>query len=138
MINIRFARIYLLILAVIFFSLGAFTQLYTVRHPLFDVDKALSVAYPNFINIIFFFLGFLSLISVYYAEKNESKILSATNTTLEKEIIPMYYSERGREDIPRDWMARIRESLRTVTPLFSTRRMVKDYVERLYLPAMDK
>jgi starch phosphorylase len=59
-------------------------------------------------------------------------------TTLEKEIIPMYYSERGREDIPQDWIARIRESLRTVTPLFSTRRMVKDYVERLYIPAMDK
>jgi starch phosphorylase len=55
---------------------------------------------------------------------------------LENEIIPMYYTERGANDIPRDWIERVKESLRTVTPQFSTRRMVKEYVERLYLPAM--
>jgi len=55
---------------------------------------------------------------------------------LEEEIIPMYYTERGSNDIPRDWMERVKEALRTVTPQFSTRRMVKEYVDRLYLPAM--
>jgi glucan phosphorylase len=30
----------------------------------------------------------------------------------------------------------IKESLRTVTPQFSTQRMLKEYVERLYMPAM--
>jgi len=55
--------------------------------------------------------------------------------TLEDEIIPLYY-DRGAGDLPVEWIARVRESLRTVTPAFSTRRMVKEYVERLYLPAM--
>jgi len=30
----------------------------------------------------------------------------------------------------------MKESMRTITPLFSTRRMLKEYVDRLYLPAM--
>jgi starch phosphorylase len=30
----------------------------------------------------------------------------------------------------------MKESMRTITPQFSTRRMLKEYVERLYLPAM--
>jgi starch phosphorylase len=55
---------------------------------------------------------------------------------LEEEIIPMYYTERGANDIPRDWMERVKEALRTVTPQFSTRRMVKEYIDRLYMPAM--
>jgi glycogen phosphorylase len=56
--------------------------------------------------------------------------------TLEKEIIPLYYAERGGDGIPGKWLDRVRESMRTVTPHFSTRRMVREYVERLYLPAM--
>jgi glycogen phosphorylase len=56
--------------------------------------------------------------------------------TLENEIIPLYYSERGANDIPVKWVTRMKESMRTITPLFSTRRMLKEYVERLYLPAM--
>jgi starch phosphorylase len=56
--------------------------------------------------------------------------------TLENKIIPLYYSERGSEDIPHKWVAMIKESLRTVTPQFSTRRMLKEYVDRLYMPAM--
>ncbi len=55
---------------------------------------------------------------------------------LENQIIPLYYSERGVDDIPRKWLVKVRESLRTITPQFSTRRMVKEYVETLYLPAM--
>lgn len=54
---------------------------------------------------------------------------------LEKEIIPLYYTGRSSENIPLDWIAMMKESLRTVTPQFSTRRMVKEYFNRLYLPA---
>ncbi len=57
-------------------------------------------------------------------------------TTLEKEIIPLYYEERDANDVPVKWVARSKESMRTITPQFSTRRMVKEYTERLYLPAM--
>ena len=56
--------------------------------------------------------------------------------TLENKIIPLYYTERGSEDIPHKWVMMIKESLRTVTPQFSTRRMLKEYLDRLYVPAM--
>ncbi|MEW5828542.1 MAG: alpha-glucan family phosphorylase, partial [Chloroflexota bacterium] len=58
-------------------------------------------------------------------------------TTLENEIIPMYYGDRGGDGIPTEWMKRMKETLRTVTPQFSTRRMLKEYLKALYLPAMD-
>ncbi len=55
--------------------------------------------------------------------------------TLENEIIPLYY-DRDANDLPLKWIERVKQSLRTVTPQFSTRRMVKEYVERLYLLAV--
>ncbi len=58
--------------------------------------------------------------------------------TLENEIIPLYYTERDANDVPYKWVQRVKESMRTITPQFSTRRMLKEYVERLYLPAMTK
>ena len=57
-------------------------------------------------------------------------------STLENEIIPLYY-DRDIKDVPRDWLARVKESIKTITPQFSTRRMVKEYVTRLYLKALE-
>ena len=56
--------------------------------------------------------------------------------TLENEIIPLYYEERDTNDVPYKWVRRMKESMRTVTPQFSMRRMLKEYVERLYIPAI--
>jgi len=56
-------------------------------------------------------------------------------STLENEIIPLYY-DRNSTLIPMDWIEHIKNNLRTITPQFSTRRMVKEYVERLYVPAV--
>lgn len=55
--------------------------------------------------------------------------------TLEKSIIPLYY-ERDQHDVSQEWVMRIKESLKTNIPQFSTRRMVKEYVERLYVKAL--
>ncbi len=56
--------------------------------------------------------------------------------TLEDEIIPLYYNERDANDVPVKWVQHMKESMRTITPQFSTRRMLKEYVEKLYIPAM--
>ncbi len=58
--------------------------------------------------------------------------------TLENEIVPLYYQERSSDGLPAEWIARMKESIRTLAPQFSTRRMVKEYVETLYIPAMPK
>ena len=55
---------------------------------------------------------------------------------LENEIIPLYYKMRTSDNLPGEWIARMKESIRTLGPQFSMRRMVIEYVERMYLPAM--
>jgi starch phosphorylase len=55
---------------------------------------------------------------------------------LENQIIPLYYAKPdGR--IPVAWIQLMRESMRSVTPVFNTHRMVKEYTERLYEPAAE-
>ncbi|MCL4528893.1 MAG: alpha-glucan family phosphorylase, partial [Chloroflexi bacterium] len=55
--------------------------------------------------------------------------------TLENEIIPLFYA-RDDKEIPVKWLDHVKDSLKTNIPQFSTRRMVKEYIERLYLPAL--
>jgi starch phosphorylase len=54
---------------------------------------------------------------------------------LEQEIVPLYY-ERDPKEISRRWLARVKESMKTIIPRFGTRRMLKEYIDRLYLPAL--
>ncbi len=56
---------------------------------------------------------------------------------LENEIIPLYYQERSADNLPGEWIGRIKECMRTLGPQFSMRRMVKEYTNGLYLPARD-
>jgi starch phosphorylase len=39
--------------------------------------------------------------------------------------------------MPNEWIARMKESIRTLAPQFCTRRMVKEYMTDLYRPAME-
>ncbi|MBI5115603.1 alpha-glucan family phosphorylase [Candidatus Poribacteria bacterium] len=54
--------------------------------------------------------------------------------TLEREVIPLYY-ERNTSGIPHKWLQRMKAGFQTLGWRFNADRMVKDYVERLYLPA---
>jgi glycogen phosphorylase len=53
---------------------------------------------------------------------------------LENQIIPLYYAKPDGK-LPLAWLQLMRESIRSVTPIFNTHRMVKEYTERLYIPA---
>lgn len=53
---------------------------------------------------------------------------------LEEEVVPCFY-DRNADGIPEAWVARMRASMAELTPHFSSNRMVREYVERLYLPA---
>jgi starch phosphorylase len=50
---------------------------------------------------------------------------------LTKEVIPDFY-DRDAQGLPRAWLRRMRNSMRTLIPAFSTDRMVAEYVERYY------
>lgn len=53
---------------------------------------------------------------------------------LERNVIPEYYT-RAENGIPASWVARIRESMAKLTPIFSANRTVREYTVQYYLPA---
>lgn len=55
---------------------------------------------------------------------------------LENDIVPAFY-EHDASGLPRRWLATVKQSIRTVMPAFSARRMVKQYVDEMYAPAMN-
>jgi starch phosphorylase len=55
---------------------------------------------------------------------------------LEEEVIPTFYN-RDEHGIPNLWVARMWASMSRLTPRFSSNRMVREYVEKLYLPAAE-
>jgi starch phosphorylase len=56
---------------------------------------------------------------------------------LEEEVVPAFY-ERDPAGVPHRWMGVVKQAIRTVSPRFSARRMVKEYVERMYAPALGR
>ncbi len=58
---------------------------------------------------------------------------SSLYDVLEYEIIPMFY-DRDEKGIPRRWIARMKEAIRTLNPVFNTDRMVAEYVLKMYEP----
>jgi starch phosphorylase len=66
------------------------------------------------------------------AAQDEADVLSLY-AILENEIVPSFYS-READGIPHGWLARMRASMASVGPAFSTARMLKEYVTGYYGP----
>ena len=56
-------------------------------------------------------------------------------TLLEREVVPLYYA-RDEEDLPRGWIRKMKEALRVAGTHFTAGRMVQEYTECYYLPAL--
>ena len=56
---------------------------------------------------------------------------------IEQQLVPAFY-DRDDQGIPRRWLQVVKQSIRTVLPRFSARRMVKEYVREMYLPALQQ
>jgi starch phosphorylase len=54
---------------------------------------------------------------------------------LEEEIVPLYYA-RDRRGVPHGWVRMIKEAMRSIIPAFCARRMMKEYTENMYVPAI--
>jgi starch phosphorylase len=61
--------------------------------------------------------------------------VQAMYALIEEQLVPSFY-DRDASGIPRAWLQIVKQSIRTVLPQFSARRMVKDYVRGMYLPAV--
>lgn len=53
---------------------------------------------------------------------------------LEKQVVPLFY-QRTVDNVPRAWIQRMKNCMRKLAPVFNTNRMVRDYAEKLYIPA---
>nr|WP_324258986.1 alpha-glucan family phosphorylase [Cellvibrio fontiphilus] len=69
-----------------------------------------------------------------YGPEHDAADAEQLYALLEQQIIPCFY-ERDSSDLPRRWLALIRTSMMQLTPRFSTNRMLRDYLERYYIPA---
>jgi starch phosphorylase len=70
-------------------------------------------------------------------EQVDAADANALYRLLEEDIVSAFY-DRGADRIPHAWVAKIKESIRSVAPRFCARRMVKEYVEKMYAPALER
>lgn len=55
---------------------------------------------------------------------------------LESDVLPSYFERTN--GVPQRWLSFSKEAIVTCAPVFSTRRMVKEYAERMYMPAAEE
>ncbi len=53
---------------------------------------------------------------------------------LEKSVVPLYF-EAGQGNLPKRWVELSKNSMRTLTSMYSSNRMLDDYIEGFYAPA---
>jgi len=67
-------------------------------------------------------------------EEQDAADAESLFAVLEQVVIPTFF-ERDARDLPARWVEMMRHSIAELGTEFSTNRMVREYVERLYLPA---
>ena len=53
---------------------------------------------------------------------------------IENDVLPLFY-QRGNDGLPRGWIQRMKNSIRTLNPVFNTNRMVAEYLNSCYIPS---
>lgn len=57
---------------------------------------------------------------------------ASLRSIIENEVVPLFY-DRGKDGIPKKWLARVRHSIATLVPVYNTDRMVAEYTLKYYL-----
>lgn len=69
--------------------------------------------------------------------KDDQRDVASLYKTLEKEVVPLYF-KRANGDTPTDWLARMKNAIQTIPPVFNSHRQVRQYLAKYYLPALKK
>ena len=69
------------------------------------------------------------------SDRRDEEDATSLYTLLEEKIVPLFY-EHDLHDAPQGWLEVMRESIKTVAPIFCADRMVKDYTRQMYLPGV--
>jgi starch phosphorylase len=68
-------------------------------------------------------------------EKQQDRLeAAALYHLLESEVKPLFY-QRGDDNLPRQWIIRMKAAMRLLGPYYNTNRMVLDYLSQGYTPA---
>jgi glycogen phosphorylase len=71
-----------------------------------------------------------------YSEDQDDLHASSIYSTLEYEILPLFYQNQDAdEDIPTEWVRRMKICIANLTPRFGCGRMLAEYMSELYQPA---
>ncbi len=70
-----------------------------------------------------------------YSEDQDEIHARAIYSMLENEIVPMFFEGRGDENVPEEWIRRMKQSLMYLSPQFNSQRMLSEYMTQLYEPA---
>jgi len=68
------------------------------------------------------------------SEEEDKADAEALYRLLEEEIVPLYYTQ-DRAGVPHGWVRMMKEAIHSLVPVFCTRRMLKEYADRIYRPA---
>jgi starch phosphorylase len=67
-------------------------------------------------------------------EDQDREDAAALYRLLEEQVIPTYF-EKAEDGLRRAWIGKMKASIESVVPQFSAHRMVRDYVDGIYIPA---
>jgi starch phosphorylase len=71
---------------------------------------------------------------VVYSEDQDEFHASAIYSLLENEIVPMFHLNR-EDDVPDEWLRRMKQCLMNISPMFNCQRMLAEYMDKMYEPA---
>ncbi len=73
---------------------------------------------------------------VDYSEDQDDIHASTIYSTLENDIVPLFYQNQDSDEaIPVEWVRRMKTCMANITPRFSCGRMVAEYMSQLYQPS---
>jgi len=70
------------------------------------------------------------------SEENDAFDAESLYQVLETQVAPLYYL-RDTDGVPRGWVELLKETVQSIAPIFSMRRVLKEYTEKLYAPAIN-
>jgi starch phosphorylase len=76
-------------------------------------------------------------VETYNPREEDKSDAAALYRLLKEEIVPLYY-QQDRNGVPHDWVHMVKEAIGSIVPRFCTRRVLKEYIERMYIPAARK
>ncbi|MFC2008435.1 alpha-glucan family phosphorylase [Chloroflexota bacterium] len=68
-------------------------------------------------------------------EEEDVRDSASIYSLLEDEVVRLFY-DRDRGGVPHGWLSYVKSAMKSITPQFSARRMVKQYVDDMYVPAI--